>query len=110
VTKQIGLNEGSKPTTIQMQPISILSPQCGRQPKKKSPDVETDQKYLVTLHSLSPLCRSTQEKIKLFTNMGGAKMHSFVHASTDFTFKRNGKSYPTRMSKFEPESNKNVKT
>jgi hypothetical protein len=31
-----------------------------------------------------------------------AKMHSFVLASTDFTFKRNGKSCPTRMSKFEP--------
>jgi hypothetical protein len=35
--------------------------------------------------------------------MGDAKMHSFVLASTDFTFKRNGKSCPTRISKFEPE-------
>jgi hypothetical protein len=35
--------------------------------------------------------------------MGDAKMHSFVLASTDFSFKRNGKSCPTRMSKLEPE-------
>jgi hypothetical protein len=52
--------------------------------------------------------------MKLFSNMGGAKMHSFVLASTDFTFKRNGKSYTqqecqnlslksTRMSKLELE-------
>jgi hypothetical protein len=41
--------------------------------------------------------------MKLFSNMGGAKMHSFVLASTDFTFKRNGNSYPTRMSKLELE-------
>lgn len=82
-----------------MQLISIPSPQYGRQPKKNSPDVETDQKDLVTLQSLSPLCRSTQGKEKLFTNMGDAKMHSFLLASTDFSFKRNGKSCPTKSVK-----------